>query len=66
MSPAFCADGYTIYRDWCLEHHRMPPTRAWWDHWSPQWRKSPPARVLSEDEFDIETEQREGWTYDPS
>jgi len=62
MSPAFCADGYTIYCDWCEAHRRTPPTRAWWNKACAQPRGQADRR-LSDCEFDIQTEQRSGWAY---
>lgn len=63
--PAFAADGYSIYRQWCIDHHQAPPTREWWDHACSQPRTHI-ARRLTDDEFDDEVERREGWSYDPS
>lgn len=60
-------DTYTIYCQWCIDHHRPPPTREWWDRACAQprptkltLRRSPQADF----EFDIETERREGYAYD--
>ena len=55
-------DTYTIYRQWCLDHHRTPPTREWWD--TACARNAVPTPKLDDITFDITTEQREGWAYD--
>jgi hypothetical protein len=58
--PAYCNDGYAIYCQWCVEHHREPPTRAWWDH---SCIGTKDYRPMTDVEFDVQTEQREGWCY---
>lgn len=55
-------DSYTIYCQWCLDHGRRAPTREWWDMACAQPRQ--PQRKLSDTEFDVETERREGYAYD--
>jgi hypothetical protein len=53
-------DAYTIYREWCEAHGYKPPTREWWNAACAEVNHLlPPA-----DDFDIETEQREGWGYE--
>lgn len=57
-------DSYEIYRQWCLDHNRTPPTREWWDSACAKPRKVGGLAYISfEPDFDLETEQREGWTY---
>ena len=53
--------GYEIYCAWCRDHNRPAPTREWWN--AACMRAQPVPRLIGTD-FDIETEQREGWGYD--
>jgi len=52
---------YDIYCQWCLDTGRKPPTREWWINACAQRQPVPKQSDL---EFDVETEQREGWGYD--
>lgn len=54
-------DTFTIYSQWCLDTGRIPPTREWWNNACAQ-RK--PVQRTSDFDFDVETEQREGWGYE--
>ena len=54
---------YEIYCQWCLDTGRKPPTREWWGAACAQPRQQ---RKLSDIEFDVETERREGWGYGES
>ena len=54
-------DTYTIYSQWCRDRGQPAPTREWWDKACTQLRH-PPA-LVDDTSFDIETERREGWTY---
>lgn len=53
-------DTYTLYCEWCRDHHQPAPTREWWNR-ACAVPRHPPAKSNT---FDIETEQREGWAYD--
>jgi hypothetical protein len=53
-------DAYEIYCQWCRDHHRQPPTREWWDRAVAAPRD---ATLRRDDDFDIETERRDGWAY---
>jgi hypothetical protein len=53
--------GYEIYVEWCRDHQRKPPSKAWWDKACAQ-----PKTIVFEPDFDIDTERREGWTYGES
>ena len=59
--PAYCSTSfaYETYCELCIKMHREPPTREWWDNSCNQPR--PVERRLSDDEFDDEVEQRDGW-----
>jgi hypothetical protein len=56
------SDTYAIYYQWCLDHHRTPPTKTWWDNAVKQPRQPTPKQ--NDFDFDIETERREGYAYD--
>lgn len=51
---------YDLYCAWCRDHNRTPPTREWWDN---ACAKRTVKVVEFEPDFDITTEQREGWGY---
>jgi len=51
---------YEIYCQWCRDHGRNPPTRTWWNEHNRLVIDFTPDPTL---DFDIETERREGWTY---
>lgn len=58
-------DTYSIYCQWCKDHHQTPPTREWWNKSVSQPR--PNVAIIdfqSDFEFDVETERREGYAYD--
>ena len=48
---------YEIFRQWCIDHDKIPPSRKWWE-----MAVGPVA--IDDVQFDIETERREGWGYD--
>ena len=54
-------DSYSVYCQWCIDHNRVPPTREWWDKACAKPKTQ--RRILCDVIADIETEQREGWTY---
>jgi hypothetical protein len=60
--PAHCSTSstYDWYCQFCIDMHRTPPTREWWDNAVNQPRTRAD-RALTDDEFDDETERREGW-----
>jgi hypothetical protein len=49
------------YCQWCVEHGREPPTRAWWDA-----AVARPRTIdhRDADQREIDRERREGWAYD--
>jgi hypothetical protein len=51
-------DAYTVYCEWCKEHHYAVPTRAWWDA---ACAKARTIHYTDESEMDIRRERREGW-----
>lgn len=55
-------DTYVIYVAWCLDHHRTPPTREWWNAACTILRIPTPRQP--DIDFDYETERREGWAND--
>lgn len=56
-------DAYSTYCAHQLARGEPAPTREWWNE-SLAKARAKPARKLSDIEFDIETERREGWGYD--
>jgi hypothetical protein len=54
-------DSYTIYRQWCIDHGQVPPSREWWDMACNQRRRTIP---IDDVNWEIENERREGWTHD--
>jgi hypothetical protein len=52
------SESYEVYCKWCRDHLRPEPTREWWEMAIHQ-----PKTVSFEPDFDIDTERREGWTY---
>lgn len=52
---------YSIYCAWCRDHSQPVPTREWWDF---ACAKREIAERISQSDFDISTERREGWAYD--
>jgi hypothetical protein len=52
---------YDRYCQWCAQHGQAPPPPEWW-----AWAVAQPRQVTppqSDDDFDRETERREGWTH---
>lgn len=58
--------GYELFCEWCHDHNRNPPTREWWD-WACK-QQPPVSDAIKEqvristgiDDFDFQTERREG------
>lgn len=57
-------DSYTIYCEWCRDHHIPAPTREWWDKACAQRLMPTFTTSINPADPDITTEQREGWAYD--
>jgi hypothetical protein len=53
-------DAYDIYVTWWRDHYgyACPITREAWDEWCQRPRNNAP---VSDEQFDIDTERREGW-----
>jgi hypothetical protein len=60
MLPMF--DAFDHYCQWCRDRGQTPPTREWWDKACAQPRRPQPR--LSDTQFDVDTERREGYAYD--
>lgn len=54
-------DAYTIYAQWCKDHNRPAPTRAWWDAACSRSDKSHPLTEAEKDNREIERGKREDW-----
>jgi hypothetical protein len=52
---------YDIYRQWFRDHYgyEYPVSREEFRAWC-----RAPRRAIAENDFDIDTERREGWAYD--
>jgi hypothetical protein len=70
--PAYCSESsaYDIYCQSCIEHGRTPPTwfEFFQDHpYIPTLQLAgitkPRDRNQDDTDFDVETEQRDGWCY---
>ena len=51
---------YDAYCQWCDTVGQKRPTRAWWDAACALPRTN---KRISDTQFDIDTERREGWGY---
>lgn len=58
-------DAYETYCQWCKDHHRPAPSRAWWERAcciaNNQRASSEIVRSLRLDQAEIDRERREGW-----
>lgn len=60
-------DSYLVYVQWCIDHKRSAPTRAWWEaacrkHLEQNLAADAVAyRELRLDQAEIDREAREGW-----